>query len=147
MRGFGKIGILLCAVMLTGMAVSCSQVEHINAEVVYQTEAQLGEGAIWHPDRQSLFWVDIENKTLYEFLPRKKKCRSWKFDRKVTTVVPENEETMVVALENGIIRLNLKSKAKEEIAPIETRGGSLRCNDGKCSPNGWLWVGTMSNAG
>ena len=35
MRGFGKIGILLCAVMLTGMVVSCSQVEHINAEVVY----------------------------------------------------------------------------------------------------------------
>lgn len=98
MRGFGKIGIFLCAVILMGGAVSCSQVEHINAEVVYRTEARLGEGAIWHPDRQSLFWVDIEEKTLYEFLPQKRNCRSWKFDRKISTVVPESEETMVVAL-------------------------------------------------
>ena len=115
--------------------------------MVYWTEARLGEGAIWHPDRQSLFWVDIEEKTLYEFLPQKRNCRSWKFDRKISTVVPESEETMVVALENSIVRLNLKSKVKEQIAPIDTRGGSLRCNDGKCSPNGWLWVGTMSHDG
>ena len=73
----------------------------MSAEVAYRTEAQLGEGAIWHPDRGSLFWVDIEKRTLYEFMPEKKKCRSWQFDRKVTTVVPETDHTVIVALERS----------------------------------------------
>lgn len=145
MNRFTPILAMIYAAVLACMTTSCSDVRHINAEVVYQTEAKLGEGAIWHPDRQTLFWVDIEGKTLYEFLPEKKKCRSWKFDRKVTTVVPESKKTMVVALENAIVRINLTNDSKEEIAPIDTKGGRLRCNDGKCAPNGWLWVGTLSN--
>lgn len=131
------------AVLLT-LANSCSEVRHMSAEVAYRTEAQLGEGAIWHPDRGSLFWVDIEKRTLYEFMPEKKKCRSWQFDRKVTTVVPETDHTVIVALENSIVRFDLNTQQKQEITPVDTKGGRLRCNDGKCSPNGWLWVGTMS---
>lgn len=144
---FRSIFAMMCAIVITGMIFSCSEVEHINAEVVYRTEARLGEGAIWHPDRKALLWVDIENKTLYEFSPAKKKCKSWKLDRKVTTVVPESKNTVVVALDNSIVRFDLTNRSTEEIAPIDTKGGRLRCNDGKCAPNGWLWVGTLSNDG
>lgn len=131
------------AVVLTTVN-SCSEVKHMNAEVAYQTEARLGKGAIWHPDRGTLFWVDIEGRTLYEFMPEKKKCRSWRFDRKVTTVVPETDHTVVLALENSIVRFDLNTGGKKEITPLDTKGGRLRSNNGKCSPNGWLWVGTMS---
>ena len=121
------VALLLAAI---GGGTSCSEVKHINAEVAYQTEAQLGEGAIWHPDRGTLLWVDIEGRTLYEFMPEKKKCRSWKFDRRVTTVVPETDHTVVLALENSIIRFDLNTREKTEITPIDTKGGRLRCNDG-----------------
>ena len=140
------IGLLSCVAVgaMVFACTSCSEVEHLNAEVVYRTEARLGEGAIWHPDRGSLFWVDIEGRTLYEFLPETKSCRSWQFDRKVTTVVPETKHSVVLALENSVVRFNLDTQEKQEIAPLETKGGRLRSNDGKCSPKGWLWVGTMS---
>ncbi len=32
-------------------------------EVIYKAEATTGEGSIWHPDRQTLFWVDIEGQS------------------------------------------------------------------------------------
>ena len=61
----------------------------IPAELAYQAEATTGEGSIWHPERHTLFWVDIEGQTLYEYHPDTKECSSWKFDRMVSTVVPE----------------------------------------------------------
>lgn len=42
--------------------------------LVCRAEATTGEGAIWHPDRQTLFWVDIEGKTLYEYISEEQAC-------------------------------------------------------------------------
>ena len=38
-----------------------------------------GRDRFWHPDRNTLFWVDIEGKTLYEYIPDLQNCRSWQF--------------------------------------------------------------------
>ena len=126
------------------MAISCSpKVEIIPAELLYQAEATTGEGAIWHPERHTLFWVDIEGKTLYEYHPDAKKCSSWRFDRMVSTVVPETDSTVIIALQNEIVRVNLLDSCVTSIAPIPDGNGKIRCNDGKCDPAGRLWVGTM----
>ena len=79
----------------------------ISPDLAFRAEATTGEGSIWHPDRNTLFWVDIEGKTLYEYIPDLQNCRSWQFDRMVSTVVPETDSTVVVALQNEIIRVNL----------------------------------------
>ena len=74
----------------------------ISPDLAFRAEATTGEGSIWHPDRNTLFWVDIEGKTLYEYIPDLQNCRSWQFDRMVSTVVPETDSTVVVALQNEI---------------------------------------------
>ena len=79
----------------------------IPAELAYQAEATTGEGSIWHPERHTLFWVDIEGQTLYEYHPDTKECSSWKFDRMVSTVVPETDSTVIIALQDEIVRVNL----------------------------------------
>lgn len=115
----------------------------IEAELVYHAEATTGEGSIWHPDRQTLFWVDIEGRTLYEYLPDQKDCRSWRFDRMVTTVIPETDSTVLIALQNEIIRVNLNDGSTVSIVSVPDGDGTIRTNDGKCDPSGRLWVGTM----
>lgn len=140
----GLCGIALAAFLLGGCAAKTQKKEvNMIPTVVYEATATTGEGAIWHPERRSLFWVDIEGKTLYEFLPEKKDCRKWTFDKMVTTVVPETASTVVVALQDEIVRVNVDSGERVSLAAIEVGGGSLRCNDGKCDPEGRLWVGTM----
>ena len=115
----------------------------ISPDLAFRAEVTTGEGSIWHPDRNTLFWVDIEGKTLYEYIPDLQNCRSWQFDRMVSTVVPETDSTVVVALQNEIIRVNLTDGNTASIAPIPDNNGKIRCNDGKCDPEGRLWIGTM----
>lgn len=133
--------------LLIGTMCSLSSCQHhtvIEAELVDQMQTTTGEGALWHPDRQTLFWVDIEGRKLYEYHPSSKSRQEWKFDRMVSTVVPETDSTVVVALQDEIVRLNLNSSRQTSIARIPVNNGGLRCNDGKCGPSGRLWVGTMS---
>lgn len=106
----------------------------IPAELAYQAEATTGEGSIWHPERHTLFWVDIEGQTLYEYHPDTKECSSWKFDRMVSTVVPETDSTVIIALQNEIVRVNLHDGHTTSVAPIPDENGKVRCNDGKCDP-------------
>lgn len=124
---------------------SCTpQAKSISSELLFQAEATIGEGSIWHPGRETLFWVDIVGKTLYEYHPDKKECSSWTFDRMVSTVVPETDTTVIISLQNEIVRVDLNSGQTTSIAPIPDDNGNIRCNDGKCDPVGRLWVGTMN---
>ncbi len=45
-----------------------------------------------------------------------------------------------MALENEIMRVNLDTDERTSIAPIPDGNGSLRCNDGKCDPEGRFWI-------
>ena len=80
------------------MTTSCStKFEIITSELAYHAETTNVEGTIWQPERHTLFWVDIEGQTLYEYHPDTKECSSWKFDRMVSTVVPETDSTVIKA--------------------------------------------------
>ena len=131
--------------LLFMMTSSCiPPAKELHSELVYQAEATTGEGSIWHPERHTLFWVDIEGKTLYEYHPKTKDCSTWKFDRMISTVVPETDTTAIIALQNEIVRVNLNNGQTTSIAPIPDGNGKIRCNDGKCDPAGRLWIGTMA---
>ena len=120
-----------------------SEPKTIEANLAFKAEATTGEGSIWHPDRNTLFWVDIEGKTLYEYYPDKQDCKTWEFDRMVSTVVPETDSTVIVSLQDEIVRVNLNDSSQTSVAPIPDYEGKVRCNDGKCDPAGRLWIGTM----
>ena len=113
------------------------------AQLLFRAAASTGEGAIWHPGRRSLLWVDIEGKTLHEYVPTafgKVSCgtgelmsgtkpagsdtlrtvmtvpsvtRRWTFDRMVSTVVPETDSTVIVAVQNRVERIDLNSDTRE----------------------------------
>ncbi len=60
------------------------------------------------------------------------------------TVVPEhNGNSVLVALQDGVHRLDLASGTITPVAIIAGHSMDLRFNDGKCSPDGRLFVGSM----
>ena len=61
----------------------------------------------------------------------------------ISTVVPESDSTVIIALQNEIVRVNLADGQTTSVAPIPDKDGKVRCNDGKCDPEGRLWIGTM----
>lgn len=133
---------MLTVPLITGSSCNYTPKE-LHSDLAFKAEATTGEGSIWHPDRNTLFWVDIEGRKLYEYYPDEQDCKTWEFDRMVSTVVPETDSTVVVSLQDEIVRVDLNDGSLSSIAPIPDKDGKVRCNDGKCDPAGRLWIGTM----
>lgn len=125
--------------------VSChnSNKPNLTAELEYKIEAQLGEGAIWNYKTQEFYWIDIEDKLLHIYNPITKENRSFTTPSRIGTVVPYTQNKVVVALEDGIYKLNIETGAVSLLSDVEAHITENRFNDGKCDPLGNLWVGSM----
>lgn len=111
--------------------------------VAYQTDAKLGEGAIWNHETNKLYWVDIEGKLLNIFDPKTKQNRSFSTASHIGTVVPKNKKEALIALANGVFIINLETGQTKAFAEMTDVLKGCRLNDGKCDPAGRLWVGSM----
>jgi sugar lactone lactonase YvrE len=107
--------------------------------------ADLGEGAVWHPRRQSLFWVDILGKKIHEASPDSRATLTRPVPQYIGALVPTIRGDLLVALQDGIHRYDLSALTATPFAcPPEHQTGEIRFNDAKCDPQGRLWAGTMA---
>ena len=126
-----------------GDVSSKENLERTEVVLEHKHRALLGEGAIWNHERQELYWVDILGKSLNIYNPENKSNRKFPLPYRVGTVVPQSDSTAVVALDNGIYILNTFNRKLTRISDVESEILTNRFNDGKCDPNGNLWVGSM----
>jgi len=60
----------------------------LEARLLLDAKSQLGEGSLWHPIENKLYWIDIENKELHNYDPVTKKDLHFDLPARVGTVVP-----------------------------------------------------------
>ena len=107
--------------------------------------AILGEGAVWHPAEEVLYWIDITGTKLHRYDPEKKENLTIELDSMPGTVVPSSGRySVVVALETGIKGITPDGKIELLCDYPSNEPKDNRFNDGKCDPAGRFWVGTMS---
>lgn len=111
--------------------------------------AMWGEGPIWWQNH--LYYVDIEGHTLVEFDPTSNRELTWDVSSsvgRIGTVVPRTiagpEGSLLVAGDTGIHFFNTQTGICTPIADPESDQPDNRFNDGKCSPDGRLFAGTIS---
>lgn len=100
-----------------------------------QRPCELGEGALWHPIREQLFWFDILNRTLHS------QTRSWSFDRIVSAAGWTGRDALLIASDTGLFRFGLGDGSMSEVATAGTT--ATRSNDGRADRQGGFWFGTM----
>lgn len=102
----------------------------------------LGEGPLWHPERQQLFWFDIIRKKL---LSRTEKGgrQEWYFGEQVSAAGWIDRNTLLIASETALVSLRLDSGSREKICELEADNPLTRSNDGRADPWGGFWIGTM----
>jgi sugar lactone lactonase YvrE len=105
---------------------------------------RLGEGPLWHPLRNQLFWCDIEGRSLLT-------CdgdgpKAWTFDDPVSAAGWIDSDTLLVASARALLRFDVTSGRHEAIAPLEADDPRTRSNDGRADPWGGFWIGTMGRA-
>ena len=101
----------------------------------------LGEGPLWHPLRQQLYWFDILGKRL---LTRNDDATDeWQFDEHVSAAGWVDHDTLLMASETGLWRFSLETGARDLIMPLEADNPITRSNDGRADPWGGFWIGSM----
>ena len=116
---------------------------NLNALLVLDEKTILGEGSIWHPKENKLYWIDIEGKILHIYDPVLKVDKQLKVGSRVGTIVPVQNGGALLALQSGIHKIDTKTgKLTFIINPLID--SNIRFNDGKCDPSGRFWVGTMA---
>jgi sugar lactone lactonase YvrE len=120
--------------------------EIIEAREVLGAQAMLGEGSIWHQESRSLLWLDILRCELHVFDPATGADEVFPTGSYPGTVVPARDGSLLLALQDGIHRMD-RSNGKMELLANPLPGPPIRFNDGKCDPSGRFWVGTLSMDG
>ena len=114
----------------------------ISIEVVGTVASQWGEGPLWW--KGCLYYVDIEGHKVHSYAPETGLEKSWKIGQRVGTVVPREGGGLVIAGDDGFFFLDEKTGELLAIADPEPEKPDNRFNDGKCSPDGRFFAGTIS---
>lgn len=101
----------------------------------------LGEGPLWHPERNQLFWFDILNQRLLS--TENGEHRQWDFGEEVSAAGWIDRDTLLVASSTALWRFDLPTGTREQICPLEGNQSTTRSNDGRADPWGGFWIGTM----
>lgn len=96
---------------------------------------ELGEGPIWHPIREELFWFDILNRTLHS------QNKSWSFPEIVSAAGWIDRDSLLIASESGLHRFDLATETRTEVAAAGSP--QTRSNDGCADRQGGFWFGTL----
>ncbi|QQR40522.1 SMP-30/gluconolactonase/LRE family protein [Devosia rhizoryzae] len=113
------------------------------AQLLVDSQCALGEGPVWHVERQQLFWVDINNKELFAASADGEIQQSWAFDEMMAAIAIVDRDTLVLVGETGLKRLDLQSGAVEHFFDLERDVPTNRGNDSRVHPSGAFWIGTM----
>jgi sugar lactone lactonase YvrE len=114
-------------------------------KVVWNLEAELGEGPVWVERDQALWFVDIKKHRVHRYDPTSGAKDSWEAPEQVGFILPAERGGFVAGLQSGLFHFDEKTGAFERIVEVEPDKPSNRLNDGVVDPKGRLWFGTMDN--
>jgi len=110
---------------------------------VLDARAELGECPVWSAEEQALYWVDVRAPALHRLDPATGGTRTWPLPRRVGSFGLRESGGAVVALVEGFHLLDLDTGALTFLAGPDAHVPGTRFNDGKVSPEGRFWAGTM----
>ena len=126
------------------MLTACGEQDKQVTPVPNTPTATLGEGAIWHPEKNALMWVDITQGRVFMYKPGEGMLENIELQSMVGTVVPASKDYLAVAAqEKGITSIKEDGSTEIMVDFPDHAAENVRFNDGKCDPQGRLWVGTM----
>jgi sugar lactone lactonase YvrE len=115
----------------------------MDIKLAYQANDRLGEGPVWVPEEQALYWVDILQPALQRWQPESGSYKKWLMPNDIGCFSLREHGGAVVALRTGFAYLDLDTGKVKPLNDPESDKPYTRFNDGKCDRFGRFWAGTM----
>lgn len=100
-------------------------------------KCQLGEGPLWHPERDELFWFDILYRRLLSA------SSEWTLTHAASAAGWVDENRLLMATSIGLELFDLRDGKSESVQAVEADNTLTRSNDGRTDPWGGFWFSTM----
>lgn len=118
-----------------------AELEHVVA-----SQSELGEGPVWHPLEQVLYWVDIFQGRFHRFDPRSGDHQVKDLGLVITAMALRASGGFVLATGKGFAFYDPALGRLEFLGdPDADETGDTRFNDGKTDRQGRFWAGKMGS--
>jgi sugar lactone lactonase YvrE len=110
----------------------------MQAELLLDAKAALGEGPAWDAKTQTLYWLDILQKRIFagtRILAE--------LDDLIGCLAPRKNGNLILGTRHGFADLEPDSAQLTFLASLDSKPPTNRINDGKCDPAGRFLAGTM----
>jgi sugar lactone lactonase YvrE len=111
------------------------------SQIYDHRRCELGEGAFWHPERQTFLWFDILGSRLMGRTGDD--AVSWKFPLFVSAAAWVADDVILVAGERSLMLYALDEHSVMPLVELEADKADNRSNDGRADRQGGFWIGTM----
>lgn len=109
-----------------------------------RVDNELGEGVVWHNQRQTLWWTDILSAQLFEFHPETNQIIIHTMPERVGSFgFTSDVNTLIVAFASGVAYFHLKKQSIQWITRPEANNQGNRFNDGRVDRLGNFWAGSL----
>jgi sugar lactone lactonase YvrE len=115
-------------------------------DVFSDIACDLGEGALWDPDRSRFYWVDITGHTVYARDWPDGPTRALTMPSTVGSVALRAGGGLVAALRHAVAFCDIDRGTIDIVRELESDRDGNRFNDGAVDPGGRFWFGSMDLA-
>jgi sugar lactone lactonase YvrE len=116
-------------------------------QTLSNSQCELGESPFWHPQEQSLYWIDIPGRCVLRTrgtLGPDAVVERWALPEEPGCIAPARRGGLVMALRSGIHRAKEWGGPLSLMMAADYDTATMRFNDGKCDPLGRFWAGTLN---
>ncbi len=121
------------------------QIRTSHPKAIWKAKTLLGEGTLWVPSQNSIFFVDIKKKKILKYNIKTKVKKIINVDKEIGFLAHIKKNVFVLGLKSELRIVNLTNKKILYSIKIESKKQNNRLNDGKTDSVGRLWFGTMDN--
>lgn len=114
-------------------------------EIAVDCRCGVGEGPFWDEREGRLWWVDIQQRTVFAWSPGEPEPRRWTVPEFPSAVVLRERGGAVLAMRDGIYAFDPATGSTDLLVRHEPDRPDNRTNEAKCDRRGRFWIGTMQN--
>lgn len=103
----------------------------------------LGEGPVWNPLDNRIYWIDIVKGKIHSNDITGSNPHTLATEDMIGSFAFCEDGRMIAALQKGLVFIDPQTGQQEMIGDPESHLPMNRFNDGKCDPAGRFWAGTL----
>jgi sugar lactone lactonase YvrE len=118
---------------------------NLDVECAVDARNTVGESPVWSAREGALYWVDITEARVHRWEPASGARRQWQLPAVVGSIGLREAGGLVLAMRGGFHLMDEATGTLSFIHDPEPDIPTNRLNDGKVSPDGRFWAGTMDD--